>query len=74
MILQMIWQKKDHNLPAKKSSKNNLETVIVGFGQADVLGFRKRENQLKRNFKNQPTKDRKDEIGKKTGKQKTKKG
>ena len=78
MILQMIWQKKDHNLPAKKSSKNNLETVIVGFGQADVLGFRERErereNQLKRNFKNQPTKDRKDEIGKKTGKQKTKKG
>ena len=59
-----------------KSSKNNLETVIVGFGQADVLGFREREreNQLKRNFKNQPTKDRKDEIGKKTGKQKTKKG
>ena len=52
-------------MPAKKSSKNNLETVIVGFGQADVLGFRKRENQLKRNFKNQPTKDRKDEIGKK---------
>ena len=45
MILQMIWQKKDHNLPAKKSSKNNLETVIVGFGQADVLGFRERERE-----------------------------
>ena len=58
----------------KSLLKDYVETVIVGFGQADVLGFRKRENQLKRNFKNQPTKDRKDEIGKKTGKQKTKKG
>ena len=26
-------------MTTKKSSKNYLDTVIVGFGQADVLGF-----------------------------------
>ena len=43
-------------------------------GQTDVLGYREIENQLKRNFKNQQTKDRKDEIGKKLVNKKQKKG
>ena len=43
-------------------------------GQTDVLGYREIENQLKRKFKNQPTKDRKDEIGKKLVNKKQKKG
>ena len=64
----------DHRLPVKKSSKKLIKKpIIVGFGQADVLGFRERE-PTKAEFQKPTNKRQEGWNREKTGKQKTKKG